>query len=44
MVGYAEQVLLDETQNDADRAEAARVFRILFRPGEIIDIATSAVD
>jgi spectinomycin phosphotransferase len=42
VVGYAEQVLLDETQTDADRAEAARIFRILFRPGEIVDIATSS--
>jgi hypothetical protein len=42
VVGYAEQVFLDPTQGAADRAEAARVFRILFRPGEIVDIATSS--
>ena len=41
VVGYAEQVLLDPTQSDADRAEAVRVFRTLFKPGEIVDIATS---
>ncbi|MFL5777250.1 MAG: phosphotransferase enzyme family protein [Chloroflexota bacterium] len=42
VVGYAEQVLLNPSQSDADRAEAARVFEILFRPGEIVDIATSS--
>jgi hypothetical protein len=42
VVGYAEQVFLDPSQGEADRAEAARVFRILFRPGEIVDIATSS--
>jgi spectinomycin phosphotransferase len=42
MVGYAEQVFLDPTQGDADRAEAARVFRTLLRRGEIVDIATAS--
>jgi spectinomycin phosphotransferase len=42
VVGYGERVLLDPTQTDADRAESARVFLTLFRPGEIVDIAMSS--
>ena len=41
VVGYAEQVLLDASRSDDDRVEAARIFEILFRPGEIVDIARS---
>jgi len=42
VVGYAEQVLVESYRSDEDRAEAARIFPILFRPGEIVDIARSA--
>jgi hypothetical protein len=41
VLGYAEQVLVDAARSDDDRAEAARIFEILFRPGEIVDIARS---
>ena len=41
VVGYAEQVLVDASRSDDDRVEAARIFEILFRPGEIVDIARS---
>jgi spectinomycin phosphotransferase len=41
VVGYAEQVLVEASRSDEDRAEAARIFPILFRPGEIVDIARS---
>ena len=41
VVGYAEQVLVEPSRSDDDRAEAARIFEILFRPGEIVDIALS---
>ena len=41
VLGYAEQVLVDASRSDDDRVEAARIFEILFRPGEIVDIARS---
>ena len=44
VVGYAEQVLVEPSRSDDDRAEAARIFEILFRPGEIVDIARSTGD
>jgi spectinomycin phosphotransferase len=41
VVGYAEQVLVEASRSDDDRVEAARIFGVLFRPGEIVDIARS---
>jgi spectinomycin phosphotransferase len=41
VVGYAEQVLVESSRSDEDRAEAARIFPLLFKPGEIVDIALS---
>jgi len=41
VVGYAEQVLVEASRSDDDRVEAARIFEVLFRPGEIVDIARS---
>ena len=43
VVGYAEQVLLEPSRSEEDRAEAARILETLFRPGEIVDIARSSI-